>query len=95
MKEHSLILPDNCFFNDQGIVFLNSSIWYFIVFSATDKFLLRDKKSEKEYKYNLSLSLSASRENENGLLHGYSVYVSKSTKPPPSEIKGKYMRKYN
>ena len=62
----------------------------FIFYSEVDKFLLQDKKSEREYKYSLQRSVLAAREAEVGLLSGYSIYVTKQTKPPPNEIKGMY-----
>lgn len=59
-----------------------------VTFSDADKFLLKDKKSEKEYKYSLQQTVVSARDDPQGLLHGYSVHVTKNTKPPPNEIKG-------
>ena len=51
------------------------------------QFLIKDHESETKFQFQLKASLEAAAQTD--LLAGYSVYVTPSVQPPPSEMRGK------
>lgn len=49
-------------------------------------FHLKDKENEKTHKFNLEASLKKAALNP--MLNGYKIFVTKSVKPEPTQMKG-------